>query len=67
MNPIIWAVMAVENCRFHRPGRKEQFVHDLFGVSISRYYQSRRDILEQREALILDPILVNRLRRRQVA
>ena len=53
--------------RWNYQGAKEQYVHDLFGISLTRYYQARLDVLEQPEALILDPVLVNRLRRRRVA
>ena len=67
MTPILAAVLAVESMRWNYQGAKEQYVHDLFGISLTRYYQARLDVLEQPEALILDPVLVNRLRRRRVA
>lgn len=67
MTPILAAVLAVEQRRWNHRGAKEQAVHDLFGVSATRYYQSLRHILEDPEALILDPVLVNRLRRRRAS
>ena len=67
MNVVLATVLAFENLRWNRPGAKAQAIHDTFGVSEARYYQSRRHLLEQPEALMLDPVLVNRLRRRRAA
>lgn len=44
-------------------GSKEQAIHDLFGLSATRYYQLLNGIIDRNEALAYDPMLVKRLRR----
>ena len=63
MTPIIATVIAVEQRRWNRRGAKEQVTHDLFGVSATRYAQAVNAIVDRPEALMLDPVTVNRLRR----
>jgi hypothetical protein len=63
VNPVMAAVLAFESRRWNHRGAKDQAIHDLFGVSSHRYYQSLRHLIEDPEALIFDPTLVNRLRR----
>ena len=63
MTPITVAVLAVEARRWNHEGAKTQVVRDLFGVSAARYYQARGAVLNDPEALMLDPTGVNRLRR----
>lgn len=67
MTPILAAVMAFEARRWNQAGAKAQAIHDTFGVSTHRYYQSLRHLLEDPEALMFDPVLVNRLRRRRAS
>lgn len=63
MNPLIVAVVAFEARRWNLPGAKDQAVHDLFGVSATRYYAAVNRIIDQPGALELDPVSVHRLRR----
>lgn len=44
-------------------GAKEQAIHELFGVSATRYYQLLNGIIDRGDALAYDPMLVKRLRR----
>lgn len=67
MTPITAAVLAFEAQRWNRRGSKEQAIRDTFGISATRYYQALLRIVDDPEALMLDPVLVNRLRRRRVA
>lgn len=63
MTPITAAVLGFEHKTWARPGSKDQAVHDVFGVSATRYYQAVNRVIDDPEALALDPITVNRLRR----
>lgn len=63
MTPITAAVLAVEARRWNHAGAKEQAVHDLFGVNAPRYYQAVNRVIDDPEALQVDPVTVNRLRR----
>lgn len=44
-------------------GAKEQAIHELFGMSATRYYQVLNALIDRPEALAHDPMLVKRLRR----
>lgn len=44
-------------------GAKEQAIRDRFDLSATRYYQLLAGIIDRREALEYDPMLVKRLRR----
>lgn len=57
------AVLAFERLRYNHAGAKEQAIKDTFDLSATRYYQARNVVLEDPEALMLDPVTVNRLRR----
>lgn len=63
MTPLTAAVIAFERLRWNHAGAKEQAVHDLFGLSATRYYQARNALLDDPQALVLDAPTVNRLRR----
>lgn len=63
MNPIVAAVIAFESRHWHRRGAKEQAARDLFGVTPTRYAQAVNRVIDLPEALVLDPVTVNRLRR----
>lgn len=56
-------VLAFAKTRWNQPGAREQAVHDLFGMSMTRYLQELHALLERPEALAAEPQLVNRLRR----
>lgn len=63
MTPLTVAVLGIEARRWNHSGAKEQTVHDLFGVSATRYYAAVNRIMDDPEALILDPVTIHRLRR----
>ena len=44
-------------------GAKEQAIHELFGMSSTRYYQVLNTLIDNPAALAADPMLVKRLRR----
>ncbi len=56
-------VLAFERQRFTHAGNKEAAIRDELGISPTRYYQLLAQLLDDREALAVDPLLVNRLRR----
>lgn len=56
-------ILAFERQWWKYPGLKEQAIHELFGVSPTRYYQLVNRLIDKREALETDPMLVKRLRR----
>lgn len=44
-------------------GAKEQAIRDLFDLNSTRYYMLLGQLIDRPEALVHDPMLVNRLRR----
>ena len=57
------AVLAFERQWWKYAGAKEQAIREIFDMSSTRYYQILNDLIEKREALAVDPMLVKRLRR----
>lgn len=57
------AILAFAKTRWNLPGAREQAVHDLFDLSITRYTQQLNALLDRPESLAAEPQLVNRLRR----
>lgn len=57
------AILAFERRFWSCEGVKETAIIDTFGVSPTRYYQTLNALLEKPAALVVDPVLVNRLRR----
>lgn len=57
------AILAFERQWWKYPGLKEQAIHELFGVSPTRYFQLVNRLIDKRAALEADPMLVKRLRR----
>ena len=56
-------ILAFERQWWTHAGAKEKAIREVFEVSPTRYYQLLNDLLEKREALEADPMLVKRLRR----
>jgi hypothetical protein len=56
-------ILAFERQWWKYAGAKEQAIHELFGVSPTRYYQLVNRLIDKRAALEADPMLVKRLRR----
>ncbi|MCW8219567.1 DUF3263 domain-containing protein [Streptomyces griseolus] len=57
------AVLAVERQSWPGPGAKERAIRERLGISPVRYYQLLNALLDDRRALVEDPVTVNRLRR----
>ena len=57
------AILAFERQWWKYPGKKEQAIRELFGMSATRYYQILNKLMESREAMAADPMLIKRLRR----
>jgi hypothetical protein len=55
--------LAFERQWWKYAGAKEQAVRELFGLSITRYYQVLNALIDRPEAFAHDPMLVKRLRR----
>jgi hypothetical protein len=56
-------ILAFERQWWSHAGAKEKAIRERFEVSPTRYYQLLNDLIEKREALEADPMLVKRLRR----
>ncbi len=57
------AMLDLERDWFIRRGSKEQAIYDQFGLPAAVYYQQLDRLVDRRDALIYDPVTVNRLRR----
>jgi len=57
------AILAFEGRWWRLAGHKEQAIRDELGLSPIRFYQLLVRLLDTPEALVADPVLVNRLRR----
>jgi hypothetical protein len=56
-------ILAFERQWWKYAGAKDQAIREIFGISPTRYYQLVNDLIEKHEALMVDPLLVKRLRR----
>jgi hypothetical protein len=56
-------ILAFERQWWSHAGAKDQAIRETFGLSATRYYQLLNSLIERREALEVDPMLVKRLRR----
>ncbi|KEI45388.1 DUF3263 domain-containing protein [Saccharopolyspora rectivirgula] len=63
MNDTDRAILAFENEHWRYPGNKERAVQEQFGLSLTRYYQRLNQLLDDPEAMRLQPALVKRLQR----
>jgi hypothetical protein len=59
------AILAFERAWWTRPGAKAAAIHDQLGLSPTRYYEVLNALIDDPEALELDPLLVRRLRRQR--
>lgn len=53
----------LERTWWRHPAVKESHVREVFGESMTRYYQRLNDLLDRPEAVAYDATTVNRLRR----
>ena len=56
-------ILAFERQWWAHAGAKDQAIRDTFRISSTRYYQLLNALIERREALEAEPMLVKRLRR----
>ena len=56
-------VLAFERQWWKYAGAKEQAIRELFDMSSTRYYQVLNALIDGPDALVVDPMLVKRLRR----
>lgn len=56
-------VLDFERIWWHNSGSKEQAIREKFNISPTRYYQRLNDVLDSPEAIAIDAVTVNRLRR----
>jgi hypothetical protein len=59
------AILAFEQAWWAQPGAKGPAIHDQLGFSPTRYYELLNALIDDPEALELDPLLVRRLRRQR--
>ena len=57
------AILAFERQWWKYAGAKETAIRELFDMSATRYYQVLNALIDRPEALVVDPMLVKRLRR----
>jgi hypothetical protein len=60
-------MLAFERQWWRRPGAKETAIRERFGLSPTRYYQVLTGLVDRPDALVVDPVLVRRLRRVRAA
>jgi hypothetical protein len=59
------AILSFERQWWKYAGAKEQAIRESFDMSATRYYQLLNQLIDRREALEHDPMLVKRLRRQR--
>jgi hypothetical protein len=57
------SILSFERNWWKYAGAKEEAIKAQFGLSATRYYQVLNALVDRREALAADPMLVKRLRR----
>jgi|SRR5262250_33603 len=60
-------ILAFERLWWRHAGAKERAIHELFGMSSTRYYQLLNALIDKPEALAEDAMLIKRLRRLRAA
>lgn len=63
MTDVESAVLAFEKHWWQSAAGKEDAIRERLGMSPVRYYQVLTRLLDDREAMVADPVLVKRLRR----
>lgn len=56
-------MLAFEKLRWNHQGAKATAVHDVFGLTLTEYYQRVNQMIDKPEALTEEPALVLRLQR----
>lgn len=57
------AILQFERVWWRFGGAKEEAIREKFALSATRYYQRLNALIDKREALEADPVLVRRLQR----
>ncbi|HZE41130.1 MAG TPA: DUF3263 domain-containing protein [Stackebrandtia sp.] len=57
------AVLDIERRWWRGAGAKQRAIKDELDVSVTRYYQLLSELLDNPDALAVEPTLINRLRR----
>ncbi len=57
------AILGFERQWWRHAGAKESAIRELFDISATRYYQVLNTLIDRPESLLVDPMLVKRLRR----
>ena len=63
MNPLDKQILDLEKQVWRDRGAKEQAIADRLGITVTRYYQLLKRVLDSQEAMLFDPVTVHRLRR----
>lgn len=58
-------ILTFERQWWKHAGAKEAAIREQFDLSGTRYYQLLNQLIDRSEALVFDPMLVKRLRRRR--
>ena len=58
-----YGVLTFEKQWWQYPGSKEKAIREMFALSPTRYYQVLNDVIDKPAALVVEPLLVRRLRR----
>lgn len=57
------AILQLESRHYRRAGAKQQAIHDELGLTSTAYTQRLNRLLDDPDALLVAPQLINRLRR----
>jgi hypothetical protein len=57
------AILDFERSWWTEPGTKEAAIRERFGLSGTRYYELLQALVDDRDALDYDPLVIRRLRR----
>jgi len=58
-------ILAFERSWWRLAGAKERDILEVFGITVTRYYQLLNELIDRPEAAEFDPVLVARLRRQR--
>lgn len=66
LSPLEESILEFERTRWRRAGAKDEAIRTRFGISPASYYVVLSRLIECEEAMVYDPLLVQRLQRRVV-
>jgi hypothetical protein len=59
------AILDFERSWWCEPGTKQAQIRNRFNISGTRYYELVQALLDERDALVYDPLVIRRLRRQR--